>query len=89
MNKIFFILLASAIISSWGDGSSTDNSSNTKSDTSNANTTVSLPDRKSVQDYIDGKLTDLYILKNKNDMTAAVTNYGGRLVGLWVPDKNL
>jgi aldose 1-epimerase len=58
------------------------------SDTSNANKTITLPGRKAFQDSIDGKMTDLYILKNKNGITAAVTNYGGRLVGLWVPDKN-
>ncbi len=40
------------------------------------------------QKTIGGKQTDLYILKNKNDMEAAITNYGGRLVGLLVPDKN-
>ena len=40
------------------------------------------------KDSIDGKATDLFILKNKNNVTAAFTNYGGRLVGLWVPDKN-
>ncbi len=89
MSRIFFILLVSAIISSCGDGSNTDNTSNTKSDTANANSTVWLPERKAFQDSIDGKMTDLYILKNKNGMTAAVTNYDGRLVGLWMPDKNL
>ncbi len=49
---------------------------------------ISLPDQKLFHDTIDGKNTELYILKNKNGMTAAVTNFGGRLVGLWVPDKN-
>ena len=33
MSRIFFILLASPIISSCGNGSNTDNTSNTKSDT--------------------------------------------------------
>ena len=37
---------------------------------------------------INGKKTDLYILKNKNNVQAAFTNYGGRLVSLLVPDKN-
>ncbi len=46
------------------------------------------PDKKDFQDSIDGKHTDLFILKNAKGMTAAITNYGGRLVGLWVPDKN-
>lgn len=51
-------------------------------------TAPSLPDPKDFQTTIDGKQTDLYILKNKKGMTAAVTNYGGRLVGLIVPDKD-
>ena len=50
--------------------------------------TAMVPDRKDFQDAIDGKKTDLYILKNGNGMTAAITNYGGRLVSLLVPDKN-
>lgn len=37
---------------------------------------------------IDGKKTDLYILKNKNGAIATFTNYGGRLVSLQVPDKH-
>jgi len=36
---------------------------------------------------IDGKQTHLYILKNKNGITATFTNYGGRIVSLLVPDK--
>lgn len=40
------------------------------------------------KDTIDGKATSLYILRNKNNVTAAFTNYGGRIIGLWVPDKN-
>lgn len=46
-----------------------------------------LPDRKDFQSTIDGKQTDLYILKNHHGMTAAITNYGGRLVSLLVSDK--
>ncbi|MCW3788026.1 aldose epimerase family protein [Plebeiibacterium sediminum] len=37
---------------------------------------------------IDGKTTDLFWLKNDNGLKIAITNYGGRVVGLWVPDKN-
>jgi len=36
---------------------------------------------------IDGKQTSLYVLKNKKGMEAAITNYGGRLVSLLVPDS--
>ena len=37
---------------------------------------------------IDGKAVQLYFLKNKNEVKTAITNYGGRIVSLWVPDKN-
>ncbi|MBP5663742.1 MAG: galactose mutarotase [Bacteroidales bacterium] len=30
----------------------------------------------------------LFKLKNRKGMSAAITNFGGRIVGLWVPDKN-
>lgn len=47
-----------------------------------------IPAKESFQSTIDGKKTDLYVLKNKNNVQAAITNYGGRLVSLLVPDKN-
>lgn len=50
-------------------------------------TVAPLPSRAAFQQTIDGKSTDLYILKNKNNMQAAITNYGGRLVSLLVPDS--
>jgi aldose 1-epimerase len=40
------------------------------------------------QDTIDGKATDLYVLKNKNNMQAFFTNFGGRLVSLLVPGRD-
>tara|TARA_R110001592_G_scaffold292843_2_gene562335 strand:- start:1976 stop:3160 length:1185 start_codon:yes stop_codon:yes gene_type:complete len=36
---------------------------------------------------INGKQVKLYWIKNKS-IEVAITNYGGRIVGLWVPDKN-
>lgn len=47
-----------------------------------------IPDRKAFQQSISGRQTDLFILKNSKNMQAAITNYGGRLVSLLVPDKN-
>ena len=35
-----------------------------------------------------GKKVSIYTLKNANGMTAQITNYGARLVDLWVPDKD-
>lgn len=50
--------------------------------------TLHMPDPKNFRDTVDGKPVDLYTLKNRNGMTADFTNYGGRLVGLLVPDKD-
>jgi aldose 1-epimerase len=47
-----------------------------------------IPAASSFQTEIDGKKTDLYVIKNKSGMQAAFTNYGGRLVSLLVPDKD-
>lgn len=51
-------------------------------------TTTSLPGRKDFQKKIDGKETDLFVLKNAHGVQAAVTNYGARLVSLITPDKS-
>src|SRR5260370_3507411 len=37
---------------------------------------------------IDGSQVDLYTLKNSNGLEAKITNYGGIVVSLTVPDKN-
>ncbi len=34
-----------------------------------------------------GKQTDLFVLKNKNGMEVCITNFGGRIVSVMVPDK--
>lgn len=49
---------------------------------------VVIPAKESFERTMDGKKTDLFILKNKNNVQAAITNYGGRLVSLLIPDKN-
>src|SRR5688500_4127629 len=46
---------------------------------------VRLPDSTAFRDTIQDRPTGLYILKNKNGMQAAFTNYGGRIIGLWIP----
>lgn len=42
---------------------------------------------KDFQTTIDGKNTDLYILKNNVGNEVAITNYGGAIVAIMVPDK--
>jgi aldose 1-epimerase len=36
----------------------------------------------------EGEAVDLYVLKNKNGVEAAITTYGGAVVSLKVPDRN-
>ncbi|WP_461451917.1 aldose epimerase family protein [Mucilaginibacter sp.] len=47
-----------------------------------------LPPKANFEKTIDGKKTDLYILKNAKGMEVAITNFGGRVVSILVPDKN-
>ncbi len=53
-----------------------------------ADSAASLPDRARFQKEVDGKKTDLYVLTNAAGMKVALTNYGGRIVSILVPDKN-
>ncbi|WP_251621849.1 aldose epimerase family protein [Odoribacter lunatus] len=44
--------------------------------------------RENFQMTLNGKDTDLFVLKNRNGVEIAVTNYGGFVVAIMVPDKN-
>lgn len=37
---------------------------------------------------VDGERTSLFVLKNKNNMEVCITNFGGRIVSVMVPDKD-
>lgn len=37
---------------------------------------------------VDGKQTGLYILENANGMKVAITNYGGKIVSIFAPDRD-
>ena len=50
--------------------------------------TVSGLDPAAFDSTINGKKTALYVLKNANGMEVCITNYGGRVVSLVVPDKD-
>jgi aldose 1-epimerase len=45
-------------------------------------------DRCNFQTEVDGKQTDLFTLKNQNGMEVCVTNFGGRIVSIMVPDRD-
>lgn len=44
--------------------------------------------RSDFQTTINGKNTDLYILKNSEGSEVAITNYGGAIVAVMMPDKD-
>lgn len=49
--------------------------------------TLSGLDPKNFISEVNGKQTGLYILKNKSGMEVCLTNFGGRIVSVMVPDK--
>jgi len=77
-------LLMAAILSSCGGNSNSDNGPAAIGDTIAVNPA---PDSAGFKDTIDGKATHLYKLGN-GAATAYVTDFGARLVALFVPDKN-
>ncbi len=50
--------------------------------------TASGLDPQAFVDTIGGKATALYTLKNANGMEVCITNFGGRVVSIMVPDKD-
>lgn len=54
----------------------------------NVEKSISGLQREKFQKNIDGKLTDLFFLHNAADHEIAITNYGGTIVAIMVPDKN-
>ena len=49
--------------------------------------TMKMVSRDNFNKTIDGKKVDLFTLKNKNGMIVQITNYGGKIVSIIVPDK--
>jgi aldose 1-epimerase len=49
---------------------------------------MKLIDPKNFEKEVNSKKLELFTLKNANDITCQISNYGGRLVSLWVPDRN-
>lgn len=51
-----------------------------------ANQDLNLMKAEDFRTTVDGKATDLYTIKN-GDLTMQVTNFGARVVSLWMPDR--
>ena len=79
-NLLLGVLVAATGLSSCGN--------ETKENMNTSEYSTLLPDKVSFEDTIDNKATHLYVIKNSKGLEAAITNYGGRVVGLVVPDKD-
>ena len=78
MNKIYFaMLIFSFLLFGCVGGKKIDESE----------LTISGLNKKNFEAIVDGKQTDLYVLKNNAGMEVCITNYGGRIVSVLVPDK--
>ncbi len=87
MNKsIAQLMLASGILGFVSCGQQTKQDNKDTSD-STISTVVTL-DSSAFSENIDGKAANLYTLKNESGATAYLSNFGARLVGLLVPDKD-
>lgn len=49
--------------------------------------TIKRIDKKNFEKIVDGKPVSLYVLENDQGTVAEITNYGGKVVSLWLPDK--
>src|SRR5580698_2304732 len=86
MNKLLVIFSTILLVSCGNNQSATPTTDTTAA--ANARSAASLlPSPDSFRDTVDGQTTGLYFLHNGN-LTAAITNYGARVVSLIVPDKN-
>jgi aldose 1-epimerase len=45
-------------------------------------------DKKNFETEINGKKSDLYTLRNTSGMEVCITNFGGRIVSIMIPDKD-
>ena len=73
MKKIMYSFAFAPLLSACAGGSSEE---------------VSLLDKAAFDTVINGEPVSLYTLNSGNGLVLQVTNYGLRVVSLWVPDKN-
>jgi aldose 1-epimerase len=83
-NLFLTLLLAAGILASCNSSNKTTGTDTVKSDSTASTAT---PDSSAFAVMVDNKAVHLYTLKNKDGATAAITNFGGRLVSLLVKDN--
>lgn len=86
MKKLFLNLFTAVIILSAASCNNNQKKSQTTDSTQTHAGIVEL-DEASFESTIEGKKVGLYTLKNKNNMSVSITNYGGRIISIVVPNK--
>ncbi|AYL99024.1 aldose epimerase family protein [Mucilaginibacter celer] len=84
--NLLMMLSCSAVIFTACSGNPKTTDSTVKDSTTVA--TQQIPDSANFGADVQGQQVKLFSLKNKNGATVAITNYGGRIVSLLVPDKD-
>lgn len=81
INKLSAVLLLVSVVAC--------NNKNTKGDNSkDSSSQVAIIAKTAYQQEVQGKKVDLFLLTNKNKMSVYITNYGGRIVSVNVPNKS-
>ncbi|MBD1393371.1 aldose epimerase family protein [Mucilaginibacter glaciei] len=80
----FFIVCALAFSTACNSPAAKNES---QADSATARTAPAAPASKNFEAEVNGKQVRLYTLTNKAGASARITNYGGRIVSLMVPDK--
>ena len=85
MSKSFLLVIIAAFPVLY---SCHDNNENKKKESVNSSQSLLLPAKASFDTVIAEKKVSLFYLKNDKQYSAAVTNYGARMIGFLAPDKN-
>ncbi|MBS1527151.1 MAG: galactose mutarotase [Bacteroidetes bacterium] len=85
--RILSLALLPASIALFGSCNGSTNKTNANTSMKDSIDYTRLPADSAFEKTIDGKQAHLYTLKNKNGMIMTMTNYGGRVVNLLVPDS--
>ncbi|MEY4628172.1 MAG: hypothetical protein RLZZ595_498 [Bacteroidota bacterium] len=82
------ILFLSVIVFQFFNSCNLPTSMNEENANQKSNPSLQLPSPEGFDSSIAGKQVGLYYIQNEKGLKAAITNYGARVVGMLVPDKN-
>lgn len=88
MKKSGIVFLAALALAACNGSSENKSEAETATKDSVSQSVANVLEAKNFQAVIDGDSTSLYVLRNNSGGSVSITNYGGRIVALNVPDKN-